>query len=618
MIDSIAHRGPDGGDVYINKSGTICLAHKRLSIIELERGSQPMADIKGEVWIVFNGVIYNYLELRAELKAMGYPVATYSDTEIIIYSYIEWGKSCLYRFNGMFAFIIYDSRNNQIFGARDRIGIKPVYYYYDKNNIIFASEIKAILKSRIVNPKIDRRGLTDYLTLQYCLKDKTLFKNIQAIIPGHYFEINLNEEQPVVSIKEYWDINIGETGEHIKEECDNEKLIMEKIGFYLKDSIKLRLTADVPIGSYLSGGIDSSVVAALASQILSDTRLQTFTGKFSEDKQFDESFYAKLLAENINAKYNEIDITSENFTDNFEHIVYYMDFPQAGPGVFSQYMVAKLAREKVKVILSGCGGDECFIGYARYLIVYFEYLLKRTIKGDTRFAALKLRDIIKNVDVLYNYKAMMSNYFADGMFEPVEKRYFHIINRLNPIYPFMSKDVFDTNYSCFEEFNSIFNKYKDADLLNKISYYEMKTSLTALLHVEDRISAAANMETRVPLLDHRLVEHAFKIPSHIKLKNGELKYILKRAASDVLPASILERRDKKGFPTPFNRWMKKDLNDWINDILTDKRTRERGLFEKELLDKVVGLSSEYSRTLWGILNLELWFRTFIDNNQKFY
>ncbi|WP_457641502.1 asparagine synthase (glutamine-hydrolyzing) [Persephonella sp.] len=605
MNNSISHRGPDDSGIYIDKDKKIGLAHRRLSIIDPEHGKQPMSDESKKIWIVFNGAIYNYLELRRELIQYGYPIKTFSDTEVIIYSYIHWKEKCLEKFNGMFAFLIYDSERKILFGARDRIGIKPLYYYMDKDNIIFASEVKAILKAGLITPELDQNGLMDYLTFQYYLKDKTLFKNIKTVMPGHYFIIYLNKSNLNLRINEYWDIVVN------PEYDKDESYFIDIIKFYLEDSIKIRLRADVPIGSHLSGGLDSSTVSTLASYMLNGFQLKTFTGKFSEGKEFDESYYAKLVANNINADYNEIDIKPNDFLDHFEDIVYFMDYPQAGPGVFPQYMVSKFAKQKVKVILGGQGGDELFIGYTRYLIVYLEQLIKESIL-ENKEAIRKLKSLIEKLYQLNGYQPMMKQFFSNGLFDIPEKRYFQIINRMESMKNIISKDVLNTNYSTFNEFDSIFNKYSEADIIDKISYYEMKTSLVSLLHVEDRTSMAAGLESRVPILDYRIVENVFRIPSHIKLKDGELKYLFKQVIKHYLPHEIVARRDKKGFPTPLNRWMKKDLNSWIKDILSDKRTLERGIFDRKFIEKLVESSSEYSRNLWGVLNLELWFRNFID------
>jgi len=605
MADTIAHRGPDGEGYYYNDDNTLALAHKRLSIIDPEHGQQPMVSQDKNYVITFNGAIYNFLELRRELISLGYPIKTYSDTEVLLYSYIQWGEGCLEKLNGMFAFVIYDKRKKILFGARDRLGEKPLYYFYDNENFIFASEIKAILASGIVEAKLNNQGLHEYLTFQYYLDDNTLFENIYRLKPAHYFI--LNEKNMKFLIKEYWDIDYSQEYEEFEEEY-----YIDKLKYLIEDSIALRLRADVPLGSHLSGGIDSSAVATLNALRLGEaTRLETFTGKFEEGEDYDETRYAKEVAKNINSVYNEIVIKYTDFLDSIEDIIYYMDEPEAGPGVFSQYQVAKFARKKVKVILGGQGGDEVFLGYTRYLIAYYEKMLKRNIQESGEYYQNILNSITPNLYQLKGYEPMIQSFFEKGLFEDEARRYFRLVNRFASNQNIFSKDFLEKDYGIFDKFNNIFSKY-NTSIINKMSYYDIKTFLPSLLHVEDRTSMANALESRVPLLDYRIVEFVATIPSHIKFKNGITKYLPKKIFKNIVPDFILERKDKKGFPTPTNFWFKTTLNTWVKDLLSDKKTLERGIYEKKELLKLVDGSSKFSRSLWGVINLELWHRRFID------
>lgn len=605
MADTIAHRGPDGEGYYYSNDNTLALAHKRLSIIDPEHGQQPMQSYGEEVVVTFNGAIYNYLELRRELISLGCPIKTYSDTEVLLYSYLEWGEQCIDRFNGMFAFVIHDKRKKILFGARDRLGEKPLYYFHDSENFIFASEIKAILASGQVKASMNNESLHEYLTFQYYLDNNTLFNNIIKLKPGHSFV--LNEKTMKLDVKEYWDISYDKDHEE-----QSEEYYVDKLRTLIDDSITLRLRADVPLGSHLSGGIDSSAVAALNAIRLGDSlKLKTFTGKFAEGLDYDETRFAQEVSKNIKSNYNEIVIKDTDFLDSIEDIIYYMDEPQAGPGLFSQYQVAKYAKQKVKVVLGGQGGDEVFLGYTRYLIAYYEKILKRNISESGEYYQNILNNMTPNLFQMNGYQPMMQDFFSKGLFEDDAKRYFRLTDRFSSNESIFSKDFLKQDYNSFEKFDKIFSKH-DTSILNKMSYYDLKTFLPSLLHVEDRTSMAHGLESRVPLIDHRIIEFAANIPAHVKFKDGITKYLPKKIFKNTIPDSILDRKDKKGFPTPTNLWFKTTLNDWVKDLLSDRRTLERGLYEKDELLKLVDGSSQFNRSLWGVINLELWHRRFID------
>lgn len=605
MGDTIAHRGSDGEGYYYSNDNTLALAHKRLSIIDPEHGQQPMQSYGEELVVTFNGAIYNYLELRRELISLGCPIKTYSDTEVLLYSYLEWGEQCIDRFNGMFAFVIHDKRKKILFGARDRLGEKPLYYFHDSENFIFASEIKAILASGQVKASMNNESLHEYLTFQYYLDNNTLFNNIIKLKPGHSFI--LNEKTMKLDVKEYWDISYDKDHEE-----QSEDYYVDKLRTLIDDSITLRLRADVPLGSHLSGGIDSSAVAALNAIRLGDSlKLETFTGKFAEGLDYDETRFAQEVSKNIKSNYNEIVIKDTDFLDSIEDIIYYMDEPQAGPGVFSQYQVAKYAKQKVKVVLGGQGGDEVFLGYTRYLIAYYEKILKKNISESGEYYQNILNNMTPNLFQMNGYQPMMQDFFSKGLFEDDAKRYFRLTDRFSSNESIFSKDFLKQDYNSFEKFDKIFSKH-DTSILNKMSYYDLKTFLPSLLHVEDRTSMAHGLESRVPLIDHRIIEFAANIPAHVKFKDGITKYLPKKIFKNTIPDSILDRKDKKGFPTPTNLWFKTTLNDWVKDLLSDRRTLERGLYEKDELLKLVDGSSQFNRSLWGVINLELWHRRFID------
>ncbi|WP_286883318.1 asparagine synthase (glutamine-hydrolyzing) [Aneurinibacillus sp. UBA3580] len=607
MGEKLNHRGPDDEGIYIHSN--IGLGHKRLSIIDVANGKQPMANQDESIWIVFNGAIYNYLELRQELVQKGHPIRTYSDTEVIIYAYKEFGEECVNRFNGMFSFVIWDKNKNKIFAARDRFGVKPFYYSLQNEEFVFASEIKAILAHNPSLRKVNEQGLQDYLVFQYTLRDKTLFKGIHKLEPGHILSIQLSDSLNP-SFKKYWDFNFEYDTYH------TEDYFIDKVRFLLEDAVKIRLRSDVPIGSHLSGGLDSSTIACFAASLLEGMGLKTFTGGFSESKDYDETSYAKLVASNIKAEYYETFPTAFDFAENIQDIIYYLDEPGAGPGVFPQYMVSKLASQHVKVVLGGQGGDEIFAGYARYLVAYLEESLKGAIMetADRGHFVATLSSIIPNLNLLRNYKPMLQHFFKEGLFGQQDERYYRLIDRSEGMKEIFYSDLLHQNdgYSVFEEYQQVFNGSNATSLLDKMLYYDVKASLPALLHVEDRTSMAAGLESRVPLLDYRIIELVATIPPVIKFQNGKSKNILKQAVKNHVPDEIINRKDKMGFPVPLNEWYQKELNGFIKEILLDEKTFRRGLYNANEVEKMLGNQSKFSRVMWGLLCLELWFREFID------
>lgn len=606
MIDAVAHRGPDGEGTYINEN--VGIAHKRLSIIDPKNGHQPMCNEDGTVWVTFNGAVYNYLEIRQELVQRGHDVKTYSDTEVIIHAYEEYGEKCVEKFNGMFAFVIYDKNKNKIFGARDRFGIKPFYYYSDEDKFIFASEIKAIIANKEVKREVNIEGIQDYIVFQFTLGKKTLFKNIFKLEPGNYFTIDLNKSVKP-KIVQYWDLEFNYDTYH------TEDYFVDKLKFLIDDSIRLRLRSDVELGTYLSGGLDSSTTTIIASDCLGNNGLKTFTGKFAEGREYDESYYAKVVAEHANAQYHEITMNAKQFKDNIEDIIYYLDEPGAGPGVFPQYMVSKLASEHVKVVLGGQGGDEIFIGYARYLVAYLEECLKGAIfeTADKDKYAVTLESIAPNLSLLKTYSPMIQNFMKDGMFEPQSKRYYRILDRSNGMSNLFNLDVLESSkYSPYDEFEGIFNREDIKSYVNRMTYFDLKASLPALLQVDDRTAMAWGLESRLPFLDYRIAELFASIPPNMKFKGGKSKAIFKKAIKNVLPEEVLNRKDKMGFPVPLVEWYNGELKEYVEEILLGEKTRQRGIYNVEEIEKLLEKETKFSRITWGLLCLELWFRKFMD------
>jgi asparagine synthase (glutamine-hydrolysing) len=601
MMNSIRHRGPDDHGIF--EHGSCVLGHQRLSIIDVQNGKQPFQSEDKRYTLVFNGEIYNYLELRQMLISKGHHFHTFSDTEVLLEIYIEYGKKCLDFLNGMFAFAVYDSKDSSLFLARDHFGIKPLYYYSDDSCFVFGSEIKALIAHPRIKAQADSSSISEYLILQMVLGRETLFKNIHKLEPASYLTVTNSK----IVEKSYWDIEYRVNDEKSMDRFSDELLVL------LENSLSIQMRSDVPVGAYLSGGLDSSIVATLAAKNYPNA-LKTFTGGFKESEQYDETYYASIVSKTIGSEHFEIFPTYHDFLDNFESLVYFMDEPVAGPGLFPQYMVSKLASKHVKVVLGGQGGDEIFGGYARYAVAYLEQCLKGTIleNQEEENHVVTLQSILPNMAMLKQYLPMIRSQFSSGLFDSMDRRYFQLVNRSLQLKEILSADLFNqiNTESVFEKFSSIFNKAETKSYFNKMTYYDMKTLLPALLHVEDRMSMAVSIESRVPLLDKRIVEMAGQMPPTMKFAGGKTKQMLLQSVRNILPKEIIQRKDKMGFPTPLNEWLAGPLKEYALDILTGKTARERGFWNTAKIEQNIQKSEKFSRDLWGALNLEIWFRKF--------
>ncbi len=606
MKNLIAHRGPDGEGTWIHPDHHTGFGHLRLSIIDLQTGDQPMCDETGS-WIVYNGEIYNYLELQKELGADQFK--TTSDTEVILRAYRKWGADCVSHFRGMFAFVLWDAPSQRIFCARDRFGIKPFYFYQDQNLFFFASEPKALLPF-VGEIRTNLEALKEYLAFQFCLDGKTLFDGIHELQPSHHLTISAEK----ISVKKYWEVYYEPDFSH------DEKYYEEALRGLVKDSVNIHTRADVPIGSYLSGGVDSSAIASLASSG-DPANFMGFTGKFAEGPEFDESAYAREVAQENGFPLLEITISADDFIENIRKVIYHMDYPVAGPGSFPQFMVSQMAVKHRKVVMGGQGGDEIFGGYTRYLIAYFEQCIKAAIDGtmDNGNFIVTYESILPNLTSLRNYKPLLQQFWKDELFAPMDRRYFRLINRANAIGDEIKWDMLE-DFSAFQTFRGIFN----SENIGKESYFDLmthfdfKTLLPALLHVEDRVSMAHGLESRVPFLDHPIVELAAKMPPNVKFKDGNLKHILRKAVRPFIPESIYSRKDKMGFPTPLSEWMRGPAKTFVKDIFSSDCARTRAYVDNQAILAQLGDEPRYSRKIWGFLNLELWHQEFIDKSGEFH
>ncbi|MHB8693414.1 MAG: asparagine synthase (glutamine-hydrolyzing) [Solirubrobacteraceae bacterium] len=595
-----AHRGPDGEGAWIHPRGHVGFAHRRLEIIDLTTGHQPMRD-EGGNWITYNGEIYNYRELRKEIGEREF--RTSSDTEVVLRAYRKWGPACVERLRGMFAFAIWDEAEGALFCARDRFGIKPLYYAVVDGTFLCASEAKAIVPF-LPSIETDLDALKDYLVFQFCLDGKTLFRGIQEVPPAHTLTVGGGTPR----VARYWEVQFEPDFGH------TETWFTSRLRGLVEESVRFHLRADVPVGAYLSGGLDSSITAALASVEVGH-EFRAFTGKFDRGERYDESRFARLLAEERGFHLHEIAIGASDFVDSIHKVIYHLDYPVAGPGSFPQYMVSRLASEHMKVVLGGQGGDEIFGGYARYLLAYFEQCIKAAIDGTMHAGnfVVTYESIIPQLGTLREYKPLMQQFWREGLFEDLDARYFRLIDRAPHLGDAIDWRVLG-DYSPFETFQSIFraeNVGKES-YFDAMTHFDFKTLLPALLHVEDRMSMAHGLESRVPFVDTEVVEFAATLPADVKFRDGHLKHALKEAMKDDLPASIVNRRDKMGFPVPLAEWTKGELRDFILDTFARGHGARSYLTSGFDAETMLEQEATFGRNLWGLFSLEIWQQQFHD------
>lgn len=608
MSRLIAHRGPDGEGSWLSSDAHVGLVHRRLAVIDLSpAAAQPMQGPADTV-IAYNGEVYNYLELRNVLSA-GWSFRTTSDTEVILAAFHRWGEACVEHLRGMFAFAIWDGRQRKLFAARDRFGIKPFHFAQVRDRLYFASEVKALVPFL---PQIETcpEALAEYLTFQYTIGEKTLFRGISTLPPAYTLVVADGE----VKTRRYWDVQFDIDHDH------SSHYFVNRFRDLLTDSINLHLRADVPIGSYISGGLDSGVVACLASR--AGAQISTgFHGRFAGHPDYDESRYADLVSEAAGADLQVADITARDFHDHIGQVIYHNDFPVAGPGAFPQFVVSALAARHVKVVLSGLGGDELLGGYARYLLAYFEQCIKAAIEGTYHNGnyVVTIESIIPNLGLLQDYKPMIKEFWREGLFDDLDRRYFRLIDRSTDMTGEIEWSLMEKG-RVFDEFCAIFNNRRNVRkeaYFDKMTHFDFKCLLPALLHVEDRMSMAHGLESRVPFLDHPLVEFLATVPADVKFKSGQTKQLMKMACGDVLPEAVLGRRNKMGFPVPLKEWYEGPLRNFMIEVFSEQRARHRPFFNSDVILQSFDRGGRFSRKTWGLLALELWHQKFHDRAAEF-
>ena len=607
MRDIITHRGPDEAGLHCDDHAA--LAHRRLSIVDLSSGQQPLSNEDGSIWVVFNGEIYNHAEVRKELESHGHAYRTRSDTETIVHAYEQWGEACVHRFRGMFAFAIWDAPKRRLLLVRDRLGIKPVYWTRTSEALLFGSEIKAILASGLIQPQANLAVLPEVLSTRYTSSEDTMFRGIHKLLPGHLLVF----ENGKITTRQYWDVPARGTAGAESSAANP----VERFKELLEESVKLRLMADVPLGMFLSGGIDSSAIAALMARMI-DRPLQTFSVAF-KDRAFNELEYAREVATAIGAVSHEIVIDDRDFFGALPKLIWHEDEPVAHPSSVPLYFVSALARQHVTVVLTGEGSDELLAGYGKYPRVAWNWragtIYERMMPGAMR--ASIARGVIPMLPPALARYARRSFLAMDRTPESMFFDNFASIGLADQrqlLSPALRETATDAGAygSSLGYFNA---RTGGSTLLDRLLYADIKTYLVELLMKQDQMSMAASIESRVPFLDHKLVEYAAALPDHWKLNGWTTKRILRESMKGLLPDSILHR-PKLGFPVPFASWTRGAWNSVARDVLLDRRSRERGLIDPEAVD---GLLADHAagRTeggdrVWSLLNLELWHRTFID------
>jgi len=599
MTDVITHRGPDASGFYVQ--GEVALGHRRLSIIDLAAGNQPMANEDDSLWITYNGEIFNHADLRPELEAAGHRYKSHCDTETIIHAYEQYGDQCVTRFRGMFAFAIWDQAHKRLFCARDRLGIKPFYYYWDGVNFAFASEIKALLLHPGIRTQANESLLPEYLAFGYNSGEKTLFAGIRKLMPGHTLTLTCGRS-PTLEIKQYWD---APCPAEFEERPDSDWIAQCRSR--LEEVVRMRLMSDVPLGMFLSGGVDSSAIAALIKRMTTGP-VKTFSVGYRESR-FSELSEARQVAEQIGTDHHEVLVTMDQFFNALPRLVWHEDEPITWPSSVSLYFVSQLASEQVKVVLTGEGSDELFGGYARYRFYQINEQWMRAYRGVPGGVRDAIQNAVAGSPLLSASLRRKLGHTVLGRGASIESLY------LNNFYCAFGaeeqhkllKAHFDANP--YANFLGRWEAVAQSPTLSRLLYADQKTYLVELLMKQDQMSMATSIESRVPFLDHKFVEFAASVPPRMKLRGKQGKYILKKAVEDLLPRSIIYRK-KMGFPTPLTAWLSQDQSRVIRDYLCDGdgvlAAYVDSAYLNDLLDKHERGVHDATDRIWRLLNLQIW------------
>jgi len=608
MCGIISHRGPDDEGHYI--SGEVALGMRRLSIIDLAHGHQPISNEDETVWVILNGEIYNFQKLRDELESKGHRFRTRTDTEVIVHLYDDVGLECFRRLRGMFALALWDTKRKRLVLGRDRIGEKPLYFRREPHRFLFASELKSLLQADGVPRRLKFAALREYLSLGYVPAPLSMLDGIEKLLPGHYLVV----DQERIEDHQYWDVPFGQPEKHTEQEW------IERTRSKLLETVRMQLVSDVPLGAFLSGGLDSSSIVAAMAQ-MTGRPVKTYSiGYQGEHSYYNELPYAKVVAQAFGTDHHEIVVRPE-VSELLPKLVWHLDEPVADSACLTTYLVSKLARQSVTVILSGVGGDELFGGYRRYLgdsmLRYYRHLpgpLRR------KWLPALLARIPQDRHSLWKDYARYAAAFVNSAELDAASRYIEYVTLFPPQTQgnLLIESATQSGGSAFaiSTLRGYFNHCGDPDDLNRIIYADLKTSLADdLLAMTDRMTMAASIECRAPLVDHEMIELASHMPSNLKVRGFQMKYLMKQAVAPWLPREILERK-KRGFGAPMGAWLRKDIQPMVSELLSEEATRKRGLFSWPAIQQLLADHSaerkDYTDQLFSLVMLELWLQAFLD------
>ena len=613
MCGVMSHRGPDDEGIY--SEGRVGIGMRRLSIVDLATGHQPLSNEDDSLWIVFNGEIYNHAALREQLIAAGHAYRTRSDTETIVHLYEQYGNDCVKPLRGMFAFAIWNRKRKSLFIARDRLGIKPLYYRKTAKEFLFGSEIKVLLEHPDARAELNRAAVPEYLAFGYLSGDETLYGGIHKLMPGHWLELN---EAGEIKIEQYWDVATP-----VDEPPKSESYYVNTYRELLEGAVESHLMSDVPLGVFLSGGVDSSAVAALMTKIRREP-VETFSVGYAE-QSYSELPYARTVAKHIQSIHHEVSVSSDDFFNTLPKLIWHEDEPIVWPSSVSLYFVAELARERVKVVLTGEGSDETLGGYSRYAFTLknravdkvYRRILPRSLRagirefiGESEWINATARRKLSHSFLGTDGESWTSFYFDNFLSTFRQEDQLQLLTR-----------SFRQEFAPGAAYRNVMKVWEQSsgELLKRLLYTDLKTYLVELLMKQDNMSMAASIESRVPFLDHVLVEWAMRVPANIQIHGLAGKRILKKAMEGLLPDSILYR-PKLGFPTPWSGWLAGPRLDSIERMLLESRSLERGFFEREAVERLfrehrAKYRDHYDR-IWRLLNFELWQRVCMEGEWR--
>lgn len=610
MRDVVRHRGPDDEGLFIDRN--VGLGHRRLSIVDVAAGHQPMTNEDSSLHITYNGEIYNHADFREWLESRGHVYKTHCDTETILHLYEEYGIDCVQHLRGMFAFAIWDQRKQELFIARDRLGVKPLYYFHaDDGSLYFGSEIKTLFAAGALKPELNYAALPDYLANHAPSGETTLFQGVKRLLPGH----TLVWRDGKIDVRRYWDVSFVKATDSGFSDDD----YVEQWSELFRTSVKLRLMADVPLGMFLSGGIDSSAIAAVMSDMV-DEPIKTFSVAFRE-REANELEYARLIAEKYKTDHHEVVVSPEDFFDALPKLIWHEDEPLAHPSSVALYFVSHLASQNVKVVLTGEGSDELLAGYARYKKTVFN------LAFGARYESLTTAGIRKTIQ---NAIAGMPS--GSKLRQKLSRTFLALRPDIETIY-FDNFAVFprsmhgglmteETRHRVghgdpYVEVKNLLEQTDAESLLDRLLYSDIKTYLHELLMKQDQMSMATSLESRVPFLDHKLVEFTASLPERLKLRGWTTKYILRKSMKNVLPETILSR-PKMGFPVPIGTWFRGPYSSVVDEYVLSSRALERGIFDPDFVRDLVRRhqsgGENHDERLWALVNFEMWQRRFFDGD----